>query len=170
MRKVPKQAGIYVFSWGEDSYFYIGQSQDLEKRKKEHLSLLKRNSHHNKKFQNVFNKHGSPKFCIVEECEIDELNEREQFYLDLLFSDLKCVNIAKCAEAPKRGLGVGKIRATITVAPDLLKWWQDNSPMPLSSFVENKMEQFSSSFISERKIEKVVKISNISWIKSEKDK
>lgn len=63
-----------------------------------------------------------------------------------------------------------KKRTTITIAPDLLKWWRDNSPMPLSSFVESKMKLFSSSFVPEIKVEKAVKLHNISWIKSEKDK
>jgi group I intron endonuclease len=96
--------------WENNQYFYVGQAQNLNTRKSQHFSYLKNGKHKNKKMQNVFNKYGEPQFHIIEECDIDELNDREQFYLDLLFDDPNCLNIAKCAESPMRGVVFTKER------------------------------------------------------------
>lgn len=98
-----KQSVIYLISWTNNPYFYIGQTQSLKKRWNRHINLLKKKTHPNPKLQNVYNKWGEPQFHIIEECSIEELNEREQFYLNLLFDDPNCVNLAKYAEAPNRG-------------------------------------------------------------------
>ena len=94
---------IYVITWINNSYFYIGQSKDFYVRKRSHLSRLKNRKHKNKKLQNVFNKYGEPQFHIIEECSIEELDEREQFYLDLLFDEPNCLNILSNVEAGTRG-------------------------------------------------------------------
>ena len=99
-----KQRVIYIASWTNNSYFYIGQTQCFRNRKYTHSCTLKNNRHKNPKLQNVFNKYGEPQFHIIEECEIEELDQREQFYLDLLFNDPNCLNIAKYAEATRRGI------------------------------------------------------------------
>ncbi len=96
-------AVIYAIVW-LNKYFYIGQTQNFKKRKSKHLYRFRKNNHSNKKMQNVFNKYDEPIFHIVEECEIEELNEREQFYFNLLFDDPKCLNLSSCAEATRRGM------------------------------------------------------------------
>lgn len=101
---VDMKSAIYLISWTNNHHFYIGQTQNFQTRKNRHLSSLIRNKHHNLRVQRVFNKYGEPQFHIVEECEIEELDQREQFYLDLLFSDPNCLNVSKYAEAPNRGL------------------------------------------------------------------
>lgn len=61
-----------------------------------------------------------------------------------------------------------KKRTTLTVSPSLLSWWKENSSIPLSSFLEMKMKQFSSSFKpkeEERKIKTSILLDNVSWIK-----
>lgn len=75
------KSGIYKITIN-DYYIYIGQSVDIKCRWSNHLSKLKQNKHHNKKLQNVFNKYSdSIKFQIIEECSVDELDEREIFYI-----------------------------------------------------------------------------------------
>ena len=174
MKTVSKEPGIYVFVWTENKYFYIGQSQNLRKRKNEHLNLLKNKKHSNTKFQNVYNKYGEPHFEIIEECIVDELNQREQFFLDLLIEDLNCLNIARCAEAPRRGLGDNKMRISVTISPQLLDWWKENSTIPVSAFLEAKMKQFSSSFKPREEVQEKLKgkisLDNISWVKKGEDK
>ena len=73
--------GIYKITIN-DYYIYIGQSVNIERRWSAHLNELKQNKHCNKKLQNVYNKYpDSVKFQILEECDIDELDEREMFYI-----------------------------------------------------------------------------------------
>lgn len=98
-----QQSAIYLISWTNNHYFYVGQAQNFNKRKNAHLTCLRRKCHHNKKLQNVFNKYGVPNFHIIEDCEIEELDQREQFYLDLLFDQPECLNLTNDASSPNKG-------------------------------------------------------------------
>ena len=108
-RGANKMTCIYLINWSNNGYFYVGQTQNLKKRKYNHVKELIINSHFNKKVQNVFNKYGEPKFHIIEECEVEELDQREQFYLDLLFNDPNCLNLAKDAVSSGRGVIVSDL-------------------------------------------------------------
>lgn len=99
-----KQSVIYFISWTNNEYFYIGQTQSFRTRKSQHLCKLRKRLHSNKKFQNVFNKYGEPKFQVLEYCEVEELNTIEQWYLNEFVGKENCLNIAKDVLAPKRGL------------------------------------------------------------------
>lgn len=98
-----KQSAIYLISWTNNHYFYIGQAQNFNQRKNGHFTCLRRKCHHNKKLQNVFNKYGAPNFHILEDCKIEKLDEREQFYLDLLFDLPECLNLTNNASSPNKG-------------------------------------------------------------------
>lgn len=98
------KSGIYIFVWSEKNYFYVGQTQNFTKRKHSHMAKLRCGKHNNKFFQNVFNKHGEPSFHILEECEIEELSKREQFYLDILFESVFCLNVLNKVESARRGV------------------------------------------------------------------
>lgn len=78
-----KTCGIYAIIVQDYQYMYIGQSCDVNKRMLDHLSLLKRGIHYNKKMQNVFNKYGEDSFdfVVIETCDYNKLNEREQYYI-----------------------------------------------------------------------------------------
>lgn len=95
---------IYLICWKDAKYFYIGQTSDLNRRKREHLSRFTKNKHENNALQNVYNKYGAPKFQILETVEENKINELEQWYLDLFHGHKHCLNISKCAEVPSRGL------------------------------------------------------------------
>ena len=77
--------GIYKIVSKNSGEFYIGSSQNLRKRELNHFSLLKNKKHPNRYLQRVWDKYQDLYFTIIEECYIDSLIEREQFYIDTLY-------------------------------------------------------------------------------------
>lgn len=96
-----KKLGIYKLHWLESGYFYIGQSIDIQNRFNRHKYLMINNKNKSGFIQSVYNKYGMPLFEILEECLYDDLNSREQHYLDLHFDDDKCCNLNKNAVSSK---------------------------------------------------------------------
>jgi group I intron endonuclease len=96
-----KTLGIYKLNWLESGYFYIGQSIDIQNRFNRHKHLMINNKNKSGFIQSVYNKYGMPSFEILEECLYDDLNSREQHYLDLHFDDDKCCNLNKNAVSSK---------------------------------------------------------------------
>jgi group I intron endonuclease len=97
--------GIYCMYF-EDLYgvYYIGCSSNIETRIKDHLSALDRGSHTNKKIQNAYNKYGTPVFEILETCNIDNLSQREIYYINLFDSYRSGFNLTSGGE----GGGIGE--------------------------------------------------------------
>jgi group I intron endonuclease len=80
-------SGIYKIINIINGKFYIGSSEHLERRKKEHFRELKSNRHSNKKLQHAYNKYGADSFNfeIIEYVkDIDSLFNIEQKWLDEL--------------------------------------------------------------------------------------
>ena len=75
--------GIYKITNKVNGKCYIGQSQDIATRFREHRYLLRQNKYSNKKIQNAWNKYGEENFTfeIIEECMLDELDEKEMKYI-----------------------------------------------------------------------------------------
>jgi group I intron endonuclease len=77
--------GIYKIT-SPSGNFYIGSSSDIERRWREHRSMLRRERHANPALQSAYKKYGLDKlgFEIIEICEVTRNLEREQFYIDTL--------------------------------------------------------------------------------------
>lgn len=67
---------------------YIGQSNNIERRHNEHKYSLNNNKEYNKHLQSAWNKYGEDnfEFTILLECEENQLNSYEQYYIFELMS------------------------------------------------------------------------------------
>lgn len=96
--------GIYKIENLINSKVYVGQSININNRWKEHKANLRNNNHQNKHLQNAWNKYGEENFNfeIIEECEENKLNEREQYWLDY-YGGMDCKNNYNKKEAGSKG-------------------------------------------------------------------
>jgi group I intron endonuclease len=95
-------SGIYQIRNTENNKKYIGQTKDLEKRKKQHLYNLEHNKHSNIHLQNAFNIYGENSFIfeILKTCEPFLLTFYEQNFVNENFDYL--YNIRKeCVKSSK---------------------------------------------------------------------
>lgn len=93
--------GIYQIKNICNGKVYVGSAIDIDKRWGTHIRALKRGDHRNIHLQRSWNKYGqaSFEFSVLEETTESTLIEREQFYLDKLYSadHSKGFNIAPTA-------------------------------------------------------------------------
>lgn len=77
------QIGIYKIKNIINGKVYIGQSRNIDSRKKEHLRDLKAGRHHNFHLQRAFDKYGESNFThdVLVYCELDELEGLERHYI-----------------------------------------------------------------------------------------
>lgn len=80
-----RKSGIYCIYNLTNDKIYIGSTNDFTDRRISHFGGLSRKQHENDYLQNAFNLLDITKFAMVvlEYCEIPNLIEREQYYLDL---------------------------------------------------------------------------------------
>lgn len=92
--------GIYYIHNTFNNKYYIGQSANLEQRKIRHKTDLKKQKHHNIHLQSAWNKYGSSafEFCIIENCTLEELNEREMYWISQYNSFSEGYNLASEAK------------------------------------------------------------------------
>lgn len=76
--------GIYYIKCIVNKKVYIGSSENIEGRFKQHLAKLNNNKHHNSYLQNSYNKYGEESFKlgVITICKPEELLKFEQFYID----------------------------------------------------------------------------------------
>lgn len=82
--------GIYKITNVVNGRFYIGSSNNINKRWRSHTGYLKRGQHQSIKLQRAWDKYGQDAFLLelVETVmEQDDLLKREQYYLDTLKPD-----------------------------------------------------------------------------------
>lgn len=84
-----KVSGIYCIENLINEKKYIGLTNDINRRKREHFSLLRKNKHENRHLQYAWDLYGEENFVFytVEECPIDMLSEREKYYIAVYHSD-----------------------------------------------------------------------------------
>ena len=78
--------GIYKITNIINNKFYIGSTNNLKRRRKEHFSLLSKNKNHCKILQRAYNKYGKDAFIfeIIAYCPVKYLFKLEQWFVDNL--------------------------------------------------------------------------------------
>ena len=86
---VEKISGIYCIENMSNGKKYIGLTNDISRRKREHFNLLRKGEHENQHLQYAWNKYheDSFKFYVLEQCSLDALDEREKYYIAVFHSD-----------------------------------------------------------------------------------
>ena len=76
--------GVYKITNLKDGKIYIGSSINVENREYKHFWMLRRGTHDNNHLQNSFNRDGENNFTftIIEECDVNQLIEREKCYIN----------------------------------------------------------------------------------------
>lgn len=79
----PKTSGIYLITNTVNGLCYVGQSQDMRRRKDTHIRELNRNAHCNRHLQSSWNKYGVDafEFTVLTECPVEKLNDEEVYYI-----------------------------------------------------------------------------------------
>lgn len=113
--------GIYKITNKINGKSYIGQSKHTRRRWREHINGLE-----NSVISNAIKKHGKENFTfeILELCSIDELNDREIYYIDKFGTYGKGYNITTGGDGVK---GVGKV-LTVDDIPKILSDLRGSAP------------------------------------------
>jgi len=76
--------GIYKITNTKTGNCYVGQSVNIKQRLNNHFHSLSKGLHGNKHLQHSYNLYGADSFKteVLEECSVDDLNEREQYWID----------------------------------------------------------------------------------------
>lgn len=79
------KSGVYKIFMISSGKIYVGSSQDVFRRKREHFYTLKNHKHSNIYLQRNYNKYGIEDFVfeVLELCKIENLQEKENYYINL---------------------------------------------------------------------------------------
>lgn len=101
-------SGIYKILNKVNGRFYIGSSDFIRRRWSDHINRLNKNNHSNKHLQSAWNLYGKEafEFSIIELCDVQNLTDKEQLWLDWLkpYDDKIGYNIALVANKGTLGL------------------------------------------------------------------
>jgi group I intron endonuclease len=106
MIKKEKIAAIYIIRNNVNNKIYVGSTNDLNRRLRNHKFLLEAGKHHSKHLQNAYNKYGKENFLfeVYKKVNENELLIEEQKVLDYLRPFGKNgYNIAEIAGSPMKG-------------------------------------------------------------------
>jgi len=98
---------IYKIWFKNNRYFYIGSTVDFNIRYTSHIRDLRKQSHKNRKLQNITNKYGIDNliiepvvFCIPDLNRKTLIRDIEQIYIDKYTNDKYLINISKNTTNP----------------------------------------------------------------------
>ncbi len=79
-----KNIGIYAICNLKNKKYYIGQSRNITKRHAEHIRDLNNGKHHNIHLQRAWAQYGEESFVfdILEYCNLEDLDEREKYWIE----------------------------------------------------------------------------------------
>lgn len=106
-------SGIYKITNTVNNKFYIGSSQNMEKRWIQHKSHLKCQRHHSSYLQNVANKYGIENlvFSVLVYCPKEDLLQLEQYLMDFYQPQYNISKLAtSCAGVPKSEIHKQRLR------------------------------------------------------------
>lgn len=112
------RSGIYGIINIITGKYYVGSSKNINARLRVHKSCLRIGEHHSSKLQNSWNKHGGKhfRFFLLEECEVPQLIEREQYWIDRLDSCRRGYNMRPRAESPAGVIWTERQRKNLSAA------------------------------------------------------
>jgi group I intron endonuclease len=86
------RSGVYEIRNIQNGHRYIGSAVNIYRRWKTHRSDLCRNKHHSAHLQRAWDKYGEEcfEFSVVEYCDISQLIQREQKYIDNWRPEYNC--------------------------------------------------------------------------------
>jgi len=93
--------GIYYLKFNTN--MYIGQSDNIERRIKDHIRLLLTGKHTNNKICKMYLSYGLPEYGIVEVCDIPSLNDKEIYWIKELDTFFNGLNNNEGGDSFKRG-------------------------------------------------------------------
>ncbi|MCC7208310.1 MAG: GIY-YIG nuclease family protein [Anaerolineae bacterium] len=100
-------SGVYKITCTTNGKFYIGSSNNVIRRLKDHIYALNRGRHDNQYLQHAWDLHGGAafEFCVIEACNTQSLLEAEQTWMDTLDACNRSVgyNIGIFAASGMRG-------------------------------------------------------------------
>lgn len=98
MAYAKSQRGVYCILNLANQRHYIGSSENLNGRMREHFNALKRGAHKNRKLQNAWNKYGSDafRFDVIEVIPSGDIVSAEQSWID---QTLPFYNLRRTAES-----------------------------------------------------------------------
>jgi group I intron endonuclease len=107
--------GIYTITNTKNNRFYLGSSQNIQKRWGSHKYNLLRNQHHSRYLQSAWNKYGEDSFSfdVIKTCKVDELLQFEQIFLDF---SCPHYNILKVAGSPRGNVMTEETRKKMSEA------------------------------------------------------
>lgn len=134
-------SGIYKIVNLKNGKFYIGSAINLHNRKLAHFGRLRNNGHKNPHLQSSWNKYGkdSFEFSIIEECDIDSLLDKEQYYIDVLKPHYNIFKATRCTKEQLDKLREIAKKKDYTHQADRIRQYTVGSNNPMTKLTEDNV-------------------------------
>ena len=119
IRDLPSVAGVYVIENTQIKSYYVGSSSNVRQRVSAHRKQLEAHKHRNTILQRDWSQYGQHAFkvMVLEHCDVIQLVEREQHWIDRLVQSGKgCYNRAlRAARTTRAPVGGQKLCSVAVV-------------------------------------------------------